>query len=215
MVLSLNQIIEAVKTIALNHSQVNSFYFGDTWELGSGSKVDLYDGTQSPTPLYPLVGLTLLRSDKAGKQKQTTFNLFVCDLVNKGESNETEVLSDTDLIIQEIHDYLRYYLENTQTTNPANALPDFSWTDFTERFDDEVSGHQGDLTIIQAHTRDVCAIPTRGDIPYTNTNIVLIKDQDGNTIAELQPGSTYTVTIVSAIDGGNATTIFTNTVIGN
>lgn len=161
MVLTLNQCVDAIKTKALNHAQVNSFYFGDPWEMGSGSKVTLTDNSESSTPVYPLVGLTLLRTNKTGKIKNTSFNLWVCDLVHKDESNETEVLSDTDLIICELHDQLRKYFEDTQTTNTATLTDDLSIEDFTERFDDEVSGHQGEITISQAYTRDTCQIPTR------------------------------------------------------
>lgn len=161
MVLTLNQILKIIRDKALNHAQINSFYFGDPWEMGSGSKVTIYGNTEQSTPIYPLVGLTLLRTVKQEKLKSTVFNLWVCDQVFKGEGNETEVLSDTDLIISELHDQINTYLKYTQTTNVASLNQDFTYEDFTEKFDDEVSGHQGEITLTQFNSRDTCQIPTK------------------------------------------------------
>lgn len=199
MVITLNQIVEIIKAKALNQSQVNSFFFGDSWEVGSGNKITYSDGSLNPTPLYPLIGLTLIKTEKEGKLKSTTFNMWACDLVHKDIENEQDVLSDMDLIINELHDDIHNYLQYDQNINNATLDSAFVTEPFNEKFDDEVSGHQGEIKIIQSNTKDTCQIPTKTGMPPINSQTVLIKDQDGNIIATLNPGSIYYVTVLQAL----------------
>lgn len=196
---SLNQQIKLIQNIKENHAILSNgtFYFGDPPEFGASSKIT-----------YPFFGLRLISSVVNGKMHTTSFNMYFCDRVKRDEGNETEVLSDAERNALDVYSQFKYNMENAY---PATISLTSQITPFTERWDDEVSGVEMNVGVEQFFDRSTCDIPDSG----ANAGYVTIKDQDGNTLTQLVPGATYTVTIVSAIDGGNATTVFTNTVIGN
>jgi hypothetical protein len=145
----------------------------------------------------------------SGKTLTMNFNLLFMDLVNKDEGNETEVLSDMQLVGLDV----LYQLQH----------PDYAWTlqtdnitieDFTERLDDEVSGVLLKISLKIPSPYDRCAIP-QSPISITNQAcaVATIYDQDGNVVTTVQSGGSYTVTLISAISGGNASTTFTNTLV--
>lgn len=162
--LTLNQIISQLRTIRENHAQLNSFYFGDPFEMGA-----------SESEVYPIMGAALLPGTLAKRQKSTKLLLYVADLVNKDESNENEVLSDTELIILDVYAQLWEYLEE----NAIELSPDATFSSFTEEWDDEVSGWQIEINLNQFYSRDTCQVPEKDpDIippvtPYISTSLTL------------------------------------------
>lgn len=156
--LTLNQQIDIIKNAGLNHAQVNSFYFGHPDEINTGNNIFISGGTNSPTPLYPLIGLTLIKNTKAGKLKSTAYNFWICDLTHTDDSNRTEVLSDTDTVLCELHDQIYRSLENSY---PATLNENFETEPFEHYLDDEVTGHQGELLLQQGNNRNICQIPIK------------------------------------------------------
>jgi len=181
--LTLNQIVQILENKQLNHSQLSNgtFLFGDPWEFGSESAIQ-----------YPLMGVTLNNSTLSGNIVSFSFNIFFCDLVHKDESNENDVLSDMHRIALDVWSEIKDELEDAYdaTVNQTAQL-----TDFTERFDDEVTGWQMDITIEQFYDQSTC------DVPDSNANAgkVRIIDQDGNVLAYLPMGSSYTVTQLTTL----------------
>ena len=100
--LTLNQTIEILKNFSLKHKQLgrgissNHFYFGDKWEVNANDAL-----------LYPLMWVSLLPTvpDKSGLVTRK-FQIDISDKVNKDESNETHVLSDTESICFDLLNYL-------------------------------------------------------------------------------------------------------------
>jgi hypothetical protein len=180
--LTLNQIIKLFEDKKANHVQLSNgtFYFGDPWEFGQSNEIT-----------YPFWGCVLNNSTINGNDSTTTFQMFFCDLVHKDEGNETDVLSDLQLIAMDIYSQLKYDLENyyDATVNTTAQL-----NDFTSRFNDEVSGWELTLEVKQFYDQSVCSTISSG-----NAGKVLILDQDGNTIATLNPNSTYTVTQLTTL----------------
>jgi len=180
--LTLNQIIQLFEDKKANHVQLSNgtFYFGDPWEFGQSNEIT-----------YPFWGCVLNNSTINGNDSTTTFQMFFCDLVHKDEGNETDVLSDLQLIAMDIYSQLKYDLENyyDATVNTTAQL-----NDFTSRFNDEVSGWELTLEVKQFYDQSVCSTISSG-----NAGKVLILDQDGNTIATLNPNSTYTVTQLTTL----------------
>jgi len=150
---TLNKDIKLIQTLKEAHGQLASgtFYFGDPWEFCASQNIQ-----------YPFLGLRFINSTVEGKIHTRNFNIFLCDRVKKGELNETEVISDLELVMLDLHNQLRLNLEGNDptTTPPATVTPNPSITPFTERFEDEVSGVEMNIGIIQFNDRQTCNIPT-------------------------------------------------------
>lgn len=220
--LTLNQAIEIFDQCTFKHKALgknlsrNNFGFGDSWEalLESGATYPFCWVSKLPTT-YGKSGLVIRK-----------FLVDISDKVNLGESNERHVLSDTESICIDFINYIEQALDGLNIAANIGEVSEI--TDYTEKRDDQVSGNSFTIEIRSHAENSSCNLPIyagdvfRGNYIYlsgtstgTGCNPVLIKDQDGNTLQTFVNGGTYTVTLVSEIDGGNATTVFTNTVIGN
>lgn len=142
-----------METLKNAHGQLASgtFYFGDEWEFMKTTQAN-----------YPYFGVRLLGSSIDGKLHTRNFNLFFCDRVNKGELNETEVLSDMEIIAWDIYNQLKYNLENNDptTTLPATVTLSSAITHFTQGFLDGCAGVEMNIGIIQFYDKQYCNIPT-------------------------------------------------------
>ena len=181
--LSINQLVQVLNQKQQNHAQLSNgtFLFGDPWEYGASNTIQ-----------YPLMGVNLNNSSLNGNIMSVSFNIFFCDLVNKDEGNETEVLSDMHRVALDVWSQVKYDLEDAYDAT-VNASATFS--DFTERFDDEVTGWQMDFTLEQFYDQTTC------DLPDSNANAgkVRIINQDGDVLAYLPMGSSYTVTELTTL----------------
>lgn len=199
--LTLNQIKSFLQSKQENHAQLSNgtFLFDEQAEFGADAEIQ-----------YPLMGVTVLPASLNGNTHTFNFEFVFVDHVHQDNSNKDEVMSDMHSIALDIYSKIKYDLE-TQYNHNASINLTANFEPVVGVFDDDVSGWSFSIALEQFYDRSTCDTPDSG----AESGLVYIKDQDGNTIATLNPGSTYTVTIVSAINGGNATTIFTNTVIGN
>jgi len=145
--MTLNQILKLIKSVALNHSQVNSYLFSKDWDFESEGVVT-----------YPLIGCALV-APAAFVNNSLEFDLtmYVADLVHKDRSNEIEVLSDTIQIAQDVVAVLDSpaYDDDIINTSAINYLP------FTEKWDSEVSGWTFDLKVKVPSQKDWCQVPTK------------------------------------------------------
>ena len=214
--ITLNQDIEILKNFAIKHKGINTFYFGDEWEVGASNPI-----------VYPLMLVVLQNSVSSKGIITRKYVIEICDLVNTDESNENQVLSDVEQICYDLPNYLRI-VQNAGTLSTFKVKEDISLNDFTEKGDDastgfnfeiEMSSHIGNascnLPITAGGILDGNYIYLGGSSSSTTCLPVIIYDQDGNILQTFINGGTYTVTVVSAIDGGTPSTIFTNTVISN
>ncbi len=96
-----------------------------------------------------------------------------------------------------------------------NLSDNITLNPFSEpRFDDEDAGYYFDVQLKQPFKYDTCQIPFDSTITNTGTsNLVTIVDQNGNTITTLKGGETYQVLVVSTIDGGSSSTVYTNQIV--
>lgn len=145
--LSLNQIVEIIKTQAESHAQINTFYFGDPWEFGASAPIT-----------YPFCGAVLDSSTYADNILTTNIRLFVCDLVHKDENNETEVLSDSRQVLLDVFSLIDDYLYDLSGVVLSENI---TINHFTERFDDEVSGVEATISFTQFYNKDTCQIPLK------------------------------------------------------
>lgn len=143
--LTLNQIIKKLETIANNHLQINTFGFGDSWELEA-------DGAKNS----PIMWATARGFSTEAKAITYNFSILFMDLVDKDEANETEVLSDQTLIAIDVLSLLDMEAESDDFTIVKNNTGEY----FTERFDNEYAGVFIDLGIRVNYLRNHCEVPT-------------------------------------------------------
>jgi hypothetical protein len=199
--ITLNQDIELFKNFALKHKGINSFYFGDESEADTNVEI-----------VYPFMNVILQGSSVTDNVVSRKYMIVISDLVNKDISNINQVLSDTERICYDVPNYLRQ-VSNSKLLGPFKSDMNISLTDFTERNDDDVSGHFFDLTISSAMGNDGCNLPIdSGNILDNNyiyvggtinqivgTFQVDIKDQSGNTLQTFTTSGTYTVEVLQQI----------------
>lgn len=141
---TLNQILKKIEDLKGTSKLLSggTYYFGDPWEFGASSPI-----------VYPFLGVRLISQNLNGNIHTTSLNLFFCDKVNKDESNEQYVLNDMSLAAWRLYSQLQYDLESLY---PATVNNTTTLTNFTERFDDEVSGVEMNINIEQHYDKSVC-----------------------------------------------------------
>jgi hypothetical protein len=199
--ITLNQDIELFKNFALKHKGINSFYFGDESEADTNVEI-----------VYPFMNVILQGSSVTDNVVSRKYMIVISDLVNKDISNINQVLSDTERICYDVPNYLRQ-VSNSKLLGPFKSDMNISLTDFTERNDDDVSGHFFDLTISSAMGNDGCNLPIDSGNILDNNYIYVggtinqivgnfqvdIKDQNGNTLQTFTTSGTYTVEVLQQI----------------
>jgi hypothetical protein len=149
MALSLNQVVQRIRTLALAHHQINSFYFGDPHEFDANGEINY------PGCFCELLTGTISRTDH---QKRLNFRIHVLDLVPEStdsEGNETEVLSDTDQIVTDLLAMLMYseYEADWMVEPVALNAP------VTEAINDLCAGHFIEVGILVDFLADRCQVP--------------------------------------------------------
>jgi len=211
--ITLNQDIELFKNFALKHKGINSFYFGDESEADTNVEI-----------VYPFMNVILQGSSVTDNVVSRKYMIVISDLVNKDISNINQVLSDTERICYDVPSYLRQ-VRNSGYLGAFKFDANIALTDFTERNDDDVSGHYFDLTISSAVGNDGCNLPISSGNILDNNYIYVggtinqivgnfqvdIKDQNGNTLQTFTTSGTYTVEvlqqIIDTINSNTATVI--------
>lgn len=211
--ITLNQDIELFKNFALKHKGINSFYFGDESEADTNVEI-----------VYPFMNVILQGSSVTDNVVSRKYMIVISDLVNKDISNINQVLSDTERICYDVPSYLRQ-VRNSGYLGTFKFDANIALTDFTERNDDDVSGHYFDLTISSAVGNDGCNLPISSGNILDNNYIYVggtinqivgnfqvdIKDQNGNTLQTFTTSGTYTVEvlqqIIDTINSNTATVI--------
>ena len=143
MKVTLNQLIGKLQTIATNHEQLNSFFFGDIADLG----------TESPTQ-YPVLFADVAPSNFTYKVIGLNLQIMVMDIVKKDLSNENDVMSDTLQIIEDVIIELRNPSEIFLIQDSINLTP------FMDSQGDEVAGWTANITINIPSNYNSCAVPS-------------------------------------------------------
>lgn len=143
--MTLNQIVKQITTFANNHEQIKFVYFGDVWERLSNGEVT-----------YPAMFFTLIDAQILAKQIQYNFSIYVMDRMLMEETNETEVLSDMTLIVQDMVAELRDHIYNWVVSDNMPMIF------YTESDPDYLAGVKIDFSLTLSSLNDTCQIPTNG-----------------------------------------------------
>jgi len=209
--LTLNQTIEILKNFTSKHKQLNSFYFGDKWEVGASENIQ-----------YPLLWCSLQNVAMTDNVVERRFLIDISDKVNLDESNENHVLSDCEQIAFDLLNYLEQISDNENIG--LRISRNTQLTDYTEDRDDMVSGFFFEITLSSHIAGFSCNLPINsgnifdGNYIYvggqtsggTTAFVVEIKDQNGNTLQTFTTSGTYTVEVLQEIIDtitGNTSTI--------
>lgn len=196
--LTLNQTNEILKNFAAKHKALKSF-----------TNIDLADRDSEEKILYPNMQIVLQGADITNNVVSRKYTIVISDLVNVDNTNIDHVLSDTELIC---YDLLNYLEQLEGASIGIQVVKNGVLTDFSERFDDAVSGWYFDITI-SAHIEGFsCNLPIvdgnifdKAEYIYTGGQIVEnnftveIKDQDGNVLQTFYTSGQYTVEILTGV----------------
>lgn len=174
--MTLLEIKRQFELIAQNHRQINSFGWGDIWEIATSGTID-----------YPLMWVKIEPVSIADRVQTMNFKVILMDIVANGEVNEDDVLSDM--------------LEVSKGIIGQLESPSYDWDletgniePFTERFNDSVSGWVTDIALRLPFTFDRCIEPYNGSSGTSATcPSVTIYDSNGNVLTTVSAGGSYTV----------------------
>jgi hypothetical protein len=156
------------------------------------------------------------------------FQVDISDKVNNDESNETNVLSDTEQYCFHLIDYIEKVADLNDFVINIGSVSEI--TDYTEKRDDKVSGNYFTVEIRSHNLNNSCVLPVfdgtifRDEYIYIGGDIaggfvVEIKDQDGNVLQTFNTSGVYTVEvlqqILDTITANTATIIDPNSIMAN
>lgn len=198
--LTVNNLNTLFSNIATAHKQINSYGFGEVWEIEEAMNKDI---------TFPMLWVVPLNS-VTGEQVQTrTFRFLLFDNVSKQNTDNNyciEVWSDTELILNDIIKILR------KESDTYNVIGEPSLEPFKEEFSDWCTGWRADVTIETDLNSNYCDVPASPFVSPETTipTTVRIIDQDGNLLALVNAGGNYVVTVFSGVRDtltANVTTI--------
>jgi hypothetical protein len=145
--MTLFQLVNLLKQISQNHSQVKTFGEGDIYDyVDNGGEI-----------VYPVCWLQVEQSqyNLDGVMNYNVLLIFA-DLLLEDKSNRLQIQSDQ---LQVMVDYLsELKLNNNLYTN---ILDSANWETFQERFDDFTAGVSVRFTITDPYPLNYCDIPLK------------------------------------------------------
>jgi hypothetical protein len=164
---SYNNVINTLKNIGDNHSQIATVTTGDIFS------VDLAKNTK-----FALMHINPVNVTTGDSQLTYNFQIFIMDMVTEKEnwtdanfqsanqlSNEQEVLSETLQISVDIISMLRHSVQQTELGTTDINYPlyftegQFTLEPFTERFSNLLTGWVFSIGVIAPNNFDACTMP--------------------------------------------------------
>ncbi len=144
-------VVEQFEAICVAHKQLNSFTFGDIFEVDLSNEMNFAKAHLIEQPA------TINNRDFV-----FTFDLLVMDLVAADGSNQTDVLNDTFLILSDV--YREFKNGIAKATSPMTSR-DYVVSDnitcepFTDRFENLLAGWKGTISITVPSHNNACNSP--------------------------------------------------------
>ena len=138
-----NQIITLFSNIASAHKFIKSFGHGEAWEINSNDQFKDYTFWVIPVD-----------SNTLAQTKNRTFTLLVFKRVKADKSDETNILSDCEMILDSI---IKILLNHS---NDYNIIGDPVLFPFKEDFSDWCAGWRADVVIETDFKNNYCDIPS-------------------------------------------------------
>lgn len=178
--MTLNQTIQQLKEIAENHSQINSFYYGEPVDWATLNLV------------YPGLLLTQGPVKIVSGGVEIDFSIYLADLVfqTAEDVNDTSLHANT---IEVQSDMLS--VVNDLAANIENQ--DYDWIlrsdlncelyDLVPINEDMVAGVKADFTLFIPMAKDRCAVPHRSGNFLLTEGGLEIRTEDGSSLSPEEP----------------------------
>lgn len=147
---SRNQIKKIFQDFANTHIQINEFGYGQEFEQQAVEGIK-----------YPLLWVIPTPYQITGVDNNYSYQVIIADRVRKDETNESDVDSDTDIILKDLISYLYKFCRQ----NELELLDTFTINPFWEKWTDEVTGVFTDIIIQDTFDYDACNLPIIDEIP--------------------------------------------------
>lgn len=146
-------IVDQFEDICEAHKQLNSFTNGDIFEVDLSNKMD-----------FAKAHLVEQSATINNRDFVFTFDLLVMDLVSADGSNETDVLSNTFLILSDIYREFKNGLgrlsQNQVIVSDQFVINEsMSCEPFTDRFENLLAGWKGTISITVPSHNNACNSP--------------------------------------------------------
>jgi hypothetical protein len=194
------------RTLSDYHKQINSFGFGQQEDLSFWTEMrDKVENTHFNSPIFPLLYVIPNEVEQKFGFMQYNFTLIVMDIVERDLTNQIDVLSDTNQIMDDIISQFRLSVTNSlgnfnakyTIQNPVVCIP------FIEQYTDLTAGWSAQISVEVMNSLNRCdaafnswltpsatATPT---ITPTVTNTPSVTQTQTSTPSET-PTNTPTVT---------------------
>jgi hypothetical protein len=148
--INLKTFYEDFKLLADHHKQLNSFGFGSVGDFQYLNQTrDKEENTTFNPPIYPLLYVVPNDVRQKFNYMEYSFDIIVADVVERSLLNQTDLLSDTNQILDDIISQFR--LSVTQSLGNFNAEyyldNPIVCTPFLEQYDDMLGGWTATLNI--------------------------------------------------------------------
>ena len=146
------QIVDTLQTIANEHLILQHFHAGPLDEVDIG-KLDQRQ--------YPFLYCEILSVSIDHGVLSYDIELLVADMIQPDLTDRNQVYSDTLQILHDVLDMFIQSLANSNTTVDGDykaELP-LTCTPFTVRFDNELTGWSGSLTLEVSNANNLCIAP--------------------------------------------------------
>jgi hypothetical protein len=146
-------IVNQFELICDAHKQLNSFTFGDIFEVDLSNEMDF-------TKAHLIEQTATINN----RDFTFTFDLLVMDLVAADGSNETDVLSETFLILSDIYREFKNGLGRSAGSQVINSRQyvvsdSISCEPFTDRFENLLAGWKGTISVTIPSHNNACNSP--------------------------------------------------------
>lgn len=191
--MTLNKALALFENIANAHHQIMDYADGEIWEI---------EEKMNKEAKYPLMFVSPIQSITQEQVKDRSFNVLIMDVPSKDDRDVREIQSDAEQILDDIIKIFRNESKDYELVGDPILLP------FKEENSDWVAGYRTEITLRTDFANNYCDIPASdlggGSIDFTT---VTIYDQNGNVIANLKGGQSYSVVVASGIDDTLSATV--------
>ena len=189
--MTINQVKTLFNNIANAHLQIEDFSFGEVWEI---------EEKMNKEAKYPMLYVAPIQSVTQEQVKERTYMVFVFDMLNKNKSNVVDAWSDTEQILDDVIKTLKRESSDYEVVGDPTLFP------FKEDNSDWAIGYRAEITVRTDNNSNYCDVPSTTFVSPSTPAFAQVKDQNGNVLATLYSGDTYSVIVASGIlDDLNAT----------